>query len=393
MAKKTKSWCSEDEHESFDRFTDFNAWIDSDEEEAKALKTRFGLNKLTHPSKAFFASDREAYEQAFREYRLQKRKEVLSTEFLDDAFGDSHWSERNETRFDQFLDQLFDNAAVPFIGAGVSVAGGFPTWKNHLRQQGKTAGIPLETIESLLSDGQFETIIDKIESTLGKDVFAQEIRDVFSKTGDLEEITLIITDLFTDTLITTNYDRLIETSFDIGPEDEFEVFHSFDAMVKPASNRTTIIKLHGDIRSPQRCILGRSQYDDAYGSESIDLSLPIPKLLKYHYITNSLLFVGCSLNNDRTIQVFRAVKEAIGDLDLPQHFSLEQIPVDDNSEPSEQGLISRNAELLNLGITPIWFPHGEFSFIESILRHSRCELNYRICSTLKSKSPKLSASA
>jgi hypothetical protein len=374
MSVTTESWCERDGHKHFGCFVDFNNWLDGDSDEADAVREANGLNIVSSPSKALFAGDKKAYDQAFKSYRDQKRREVLSAEYIKTTFGDEHWFERNEQRFDQLVALLKDETVVPFIGAGVSVAGGFPTWKDHLRKQGKTAGMDAATIEAHLAKGEYEAIIETIETTRGAETFAQEIRDAFSKTGKLEEITLRITELFTDTLITTNYDRLLEQAFDTGPGEEFQVINSTNAMGSPDPTKIAILKLHGDVRSPASCILGKRQYDQAYGETSLDLARPIPKLLRYYYTNSSLLFVGCSLNNDRTIQVFQAVKDdrrTKGTLDLPQHFSIEQAP------ESLSELENRNAALLKLGITPIWFPKGEFTKVEGILRHAYNELKYQ----------------
>jgi len=320
MSGITETWCERDEHKQFECFIDFNEWLDGGTDEAAAMRVANGVNEVSQPSKALFAGDKEAYEQVFREYRIQRRHEVLSGEYIQDTLGDDHWFERNEQRFDQLVSCLMGDSVVPFIGAGVSVAGGFPTWKDHLRKQGKTAGIESNIIEGHLAKGEFEAVIEAVEKTRGSDVFAQEIRDAFSKTGSIEGITLLISELFSDTLITTNYDHLLEQTFDIGPSHGVQVISGTSAMEKPDPEKVTVIKLHGDIRNPNRCILGKKQYDEAYGEPHLDLSRPIPKLLRYYYTTSSLLFIGCSLNNDRTIQVFKAVKEAqrkYGDIDLP----------------------------------------------------------------------------
>lgn len=375
MSGIPETWCERDEHKQFERFIDFNDWLDGDEDEAKATRAANGLTKVSQPSKALFAGDKNAYEQAFRAYRLQRRHEVLSGKYIEDTYGDNHWFERNEERLDQLVSCLLDDSVVPFIGAGVSVAGGFPTWKDHLRRQGRTAGIDSAIIEAHLARGEYETIIETIEATRGPDVFSQEIRDAFSKTGKLEAITLLIAELFSDTLITTNYDRLLEQCFDVGPGEEVQVINGTSAMETPDPEKITVIKLHGDIGNPNRCILGKKQYDAAYGETDLDLTLPIPKLLRYYFTTSSLLFIGCSLNNDRTIQVFKAVKAEIGDGDRPEHFSIEQAP------EIEADLVTRNAELLDLGIVPIWFPKGEYDKVEAILRHARNELKYKQSNT------------
>jgi hypothetical protein len=377
MSAIPETWCERDEHKQFECFIDFNAWLDGDEDDAKAIRRSNGVLKVSQPSKALFAGDKDAYEQAFKRYRIQRRHEVLSGEYIAATFGDDHWFERNEQRFDQLISCLLENSVVPFIGAGVSVGGGFPSWKDHLRKQGKTAGIDSVTIEAHLANGEYEAVIETIEATRGADVFAQEIRDAFSKTGTLQHITLLISEIFSDTLITTNYDRLLEQCFDVGPGEEIQVVNSTDAMESPDPDKVTIIKLHGDIKAPNRCILGKRHYDAAYGAPDLDLTLPIPKLLHYYFTNSSLLFIGCSLNNDRTIRVFKAVKDAIGDGDRPEHFSIEQAP------ETEAELVTRNEELLKLGIVPIWYPKGEYDKVEAILRQARCELKYS-----ESKSPR-----
>lgn len=365
---ETETWCDRDEHNLFELFVDFNEWLESDE--GIELRQENNIDELAQPSKALFAGDKEAYDQAFEEYRTARRNEALNKEYLCEQFTDDHWFQRNLDHFDQLIQYLEERAVVPFIGAGLSVAGGFPSWKDHLRQQGRTAGIDKIHIEDLLGNGQYETVIEEIENIRGRDVFTQEIRDVFSHTGNITDTTLLLTELFSDTVITTNYDRLIEQAFDTGQENAFQVINGLDALEKPDADRVTIIKLHGDIKNPTRCILSRNQYDAAYGGDQLDMTLPIPKLLSYHYRNSSLLFLGCSLNNDRTIQVFRAVKEAIGDAVISQHFSIEQAPED------EQEIVERNAHLAHLGITAIWFEKGAFDYVESILRLAKNELRY-----------------
>lgn len=369
MGDQVETWCDRDEHNLFELFVDFNEWLESDE--AIELRKENNVEGLSQPSKALFAGDKEAYDQAFEEYRTARRNEALNKEYLCEQFTDDHWFQRNLDHFDQLVQYLETGAVVPFIGAGVSVEGGFPSWKDHLRQQGRTAGIEKIHIEDLLGNGHYETVIEEIENIRGRDVFTQEIRDVFSRVGEITDTTLLLTELFTDTVITTNYDRLIEQAFDTGQENAYQIINGLNAFEKPDTGRVTIIKLHGDIKNPTRCILSKSQYDAAYGGHQLDMTLQIPKLLSYYYRNSSLLFLGCSLNNDRTIQVFKAVKKAIGDAVTPQHFSIEQALGD------EQEIVERNAHLANLGITAIWYEKGCFDCVESILRLAKNELRYQ----------------
>jgi NAD-dependent SIR2 family protein deacetylase len=369
MEAKAKIWCDEDEHKLFEYYVDFNEWLDSDD--GASLREAYKVDGISVPSKAFYAGDKEAYDQAFRQYRERRRLEVLNERYLCEQFTDDHWFQRNVQRFDQLVDRLQDGDVVPFIGAGISKAGGFPTWKEHLRGQGRTAGIDPAHTEELLANGEYETVIAEIEASRGRDVFTQEIRDVFSRTGKITDATLVIAELFTDTVITTNYDRLIEQAFDTGAKNAFQVINGMNALKDPAADRVSIIKLHGDVRMPGNCIVSKNQYDQAYGNGEIDITLPIPKLLEYYYKNSSLLFLGCSLNNDRSVHVFRAIKQKVGDIVIPQHFAIEQVP------ETEQELVNRNAFLLSLGITGILFEKGQFECVEGMLKLARNELRYR----------------
>lgn len=366
-----KIWCDEDGHRKYEDYRDFNDWFDS--AECTELRVQALVEGLANPSKAFFAGDREAYNVTLEQFRLERRNEWLSADKLEELLGDTHWSERNATRFDELCDRMEAGDVVPFVGAGVSRLGGFPTWKDHLRQQGRTAGMVPAVVEDLLAQGLYEEIVDQIEQQRGDDVFAQELRDVFAKNGIIPPADYLIAELFQDTLITTNYDRLIEQSFDSGGGKAVEVLTPATILRAPDPSKVTVIKLHGNVDAPASCILSKAQYTTAYGVDAIDLALPIPQALDYYFRNSSLLFLGCGLNQDRTVRVFESIKvKAKADgADLPQHFSIEQCPAD------EAGLIARNQYLLRIGVTPIWFPAGEFNFVEGLLRLARNELRFR----------------
>ncbi len=352
---------------------DFNDWLDGDE--ATRVREANRVDGISVPSKALYAGDRRAYEEAFRRYRKGRRHEVLNERYFSERFDDSHWFVRNLWRFDQLVEQLVAGDVVPFIGAGMSKAGGFPTWEEHLRTQGRTGGIDTGRVEDLLSRGEYETVISDIEARRGRDVFVQEARDVFSGSGTITDATLLITEVFVDTVITTNYDGLIEQGFDAGGGNDYQVIGPADALADPNAERVAIVKVHGDIRTPGRCILSKDQYDEAYGVGEVDVARPIPKLLEYYYRNGSLLFLGCSLKEDRTARVFRAVRQGVeakyGDMVMPQHFAVEQAP------EGEEALVGRNAYLLGLGVTGIWFEKGQFEYVEAMLRLARDELRYR----------------
>jgi len=365
-----KIWCDEDEHYRYEHFADFNEWLDS--EEGQVDRVEYGVDSLPQPSKALFSGDRSGYEEAFQAFRKQRRHEALGESFFDEQFADDHWFQRNVDHFVQLVDLMYQGAVVPFVGAGISASGGFLSWQDHLRHQGKTAHVATDRIEALLAGGAYETVLEEIEAVRGREVFINEIRDEFSRNLTIPDVVWRISELFTDTVITTNYDRLLEQSFDTGEEGRVQVVNGLNALEQPDPKKITVIKLHGDIREPKRCILSKNQYDEAYGNGSLNMHKPIPRLLAYHYKNSSLLFLGCSLRNDRTVQVFRKIREDMGEEEeTKQHFSIEQAP------ESLEEIAQRNAELAKLGITPIWFEKERYEFVESILGLAKNELRHR----------------
>lgn len=364
-------WCDEDGHRKYEDYVDFNEWLEGDE--GLATRESLKLAGWARPSKVLFAGDKEQYEAQFERYRVERRAEWLSKSYLEDLAGDAHWSDRNVTRFDHLCDRIERGDVVPFVGAGLSVPGGFPSWKDHLRDQWRTAGLDPATVGALLAAGRYEEVVDQIERARSRDTFVQELRDSFDRNGTIPDSLYLLSELFTDTLITTNYDRLIEQAFDVGGGKSVEVLTPKTILNAPDSSKTTLLKLHGDILKPAGCIMSRNQYDEAYGDAAIDLSRPLAQVLDYHFRNSNLLFLGCNLNEDRTIRVFEAIKaNAVEEAaDLPQHFAIEQCPAD------QQGIPDRNDYLLRLGITPIWFEADRFEFVEGLLRLARNEMRYR----------------
>lgn len=74
MGAKAETWCDRDEHKLFEYYVDFNEWLDSDD--AAAVREANKVDGITVPSKAFYAGDKEAYDQVFQEYRETRRNEL-----------------------------------------------------------------------------------------------------------------------------------------------------------------------------------------------------------------------------------------------------------------------------------------------------------------------------
>jgi hypothetical protein len=125
MDAKAETWCDRAGRKLFEYYVDFNDWLDGDQ--AARVREVYKVDGISVPSKAFYAGDKAAYDQAFKEYRRARRHEVLNEHYLCEQFADNHWFERNLQRFDQLLDRLKAGDVVPFIDAGLSKGGGSET--------------------------------------------------------------------------------------------------------------------------------------------------------------------------------------------------------------------------------------------------------------------------
>ena len=137
--------------------------------------------------------------------------------------------------------------------------------------------------------------------------------------------------------------------------------HAFFRAI-PAGERH-LLKLHGNIDNPTERILNQAEYDTAYGNVGdINMNFPLPRILDRLFSSYSLLFLGCSLTADRTVQTFMRVVANRTAQTLPRHYAL-------LSAPNDAGTLRElNQRLADANITPLWYPHGEHERVEEILQ-------------------------
>ena len=82
-----------------------------------------------------------------------------------------------------------------------------------------------------------------------------------------------------------------------------------------------MLKLHGDASQPDTYVFTEEQYRQGYGEGEIDFRLQLPKALRQVYVSHLLLFLGCSLAQDKIMDLFKQVKDE-GQFVIPEHFAL-----------------------------------------------------------------------
>ena len=121
------------------------------------------------------------------------------------------------------------------------------------------------------------------------------------------------------------------------------------------------LKVHGHVEEPETFIFTKEQYDKAYG-EKDRMDGPLAKTLRQIYISHSLLFLGCRLEADRTLQLFKQVKES-GGFEIPEHFAFLPLPKDDEAKKQKE------SKLLEIEIQPIWYsPKNEHEMLAKLIK-------------------------
>jgi predicted ATPase/Tfp pilus assembly protein PilF len=268
------------------------------------------------------------------------------------------------------LEEQFGTRAgiVPFVGAGLSAPFGFPAWGAFLTELAAEGGT-VEKTKARLDAAQYEEAASDLMEALGhrrfQDLLAARFGDRRLEGLRIEGAVSALPDLPSGPIITTNFDRLIETAFAQRGRPITPYWHSYASKGSEAlqQDRPFLLKLHGDWDHPTTRILTLDEYTRAYGdisSDDVSFSLPLPTLLFKLLASRCCLFLGCSLRQDRTIQLLRAIARGIPDL---VHYAIVEKPagVDEFRQ--------RAAELSAQSIRPVWYPHGAHDTIQPLLAH------------------------
>lgn len=191
-----------------------------------------------------------------------------------------------------------ESQLVLFAGAGVSADSGSPLWNAAIGQ-----------IADLLSMDKSDEDNLKIPqyyyNARGKKEYTQLMREIFCYQKHLVPNALHkkILDFHTQTIITTNYDHLIEQAAE--ENGEFVQVISKDADLPYRKSGRELIKMHGDFENDNFVLK-----EDDYLQYSMNFRL-IETYIKSLIGSKAILFVGYSLNDQDVKQILAWVKEIL----------------------------------------------------------------------------------
>lgn len=253
---------------------------------------------------------------------------------------------------------------APFVGAGMS-AFAFPTWRVALEElNAKSGSVDPAQLKVLLDKYKYlqaaQLLWDANEVAFKNFVFSRFAKSQVDRSRIAGPIKLL-PKFSHGCVITTNFDSVIETVLGDGVLEAYMHGTQKGNKFVPRLIRgdRCLLKLHGDAEDYETYIFTHQQYLDGYGKPT-DFSKPLPSSLRQIFVSHSLLFLGCSLEDDWTLDLFREVCSK-REFHIPDHFAILPEPT---RRPAKQ---QKESRLLELKIRPLWYPAKEHSKVEEFL--------------------------
>jgi hypothetical protein len=203
------------------------------------------------------------------------------------------------------VSELAERRCAIFMGAGVSMgstsADGLrhpPSWQAFL--EGALALVhdlkDRRHAKSLINKGQFLDAAEVITDRSNQADFGNYLRETFVQPHfAFNDLHKIILELDPKIVVTTNYDEIYDQYCKSGhAESGYNICRYYErfAVENIRSRIRLVIKAHGCVTDPTKVVLSRSSYFAARRDYP-----GFYELLDALFLTNTLLFVGCSLSD------------------------------------------------------------------------------------------------
>lgn len=199
------------------------------------------------------------------------------------------------------IDKIYQGNTVLFVGAGLSVGIGLPTWPELMDRIIKWSverniidNVAKEEFEQWIEQKKFLLLIQELRERMGNRHFMEFMSEVFR--DDTKEPTpthKILPEIPFAAVLTTNFDVLIESAYTSSLGVKARTYTQADIPELAhlhSSGQFYILKLHGDIDRIETVVLGRNDYRQVMFANNAYRDFLTALLL-----IRTVLFVGFSL--------------------------------------------------------------------------------------------------
>jgi len=192
----------------------------------------------------------------------------------------------------ELIDAIRKRNVILFVGGGVSMNLGLPSWDRLIDRLARDLGFDTEVFRSY---GYHLLLAEYYKMNKGIGPLRSWMDRKWHNTDKVDirksRIHQLIVELDFPMIYTTNYDRWIEFAFDAYQKPYVKVADVSD-IKRTQEGITQIVKFHGDFDNDNSIVLTESSYFDR-----LDFETPLDIKLRADVLGRSILFIGYSLTD------------------------------------------------------------------------------------------------
>lgn len=219
----------------------------------------------------------------------------------------------------EYPDALKDGAGAIFVGAGVSMGAGYPSWATLLKEIGEELGVGASDVQDLAALAQWS-----IQESGGATRVRNVIKDQIGKNHPIPASLEIVARLPVRHIWTTNYDRLVERAFEAIDRPLDPISGAKDLSLRATPGAARLYKMHGSVDRLDGVVISTDDYELYRSTRGAFLPL-----LQAHLTSMSMLFIGLSFTDPNIRHVLSLIRERFTDAP-PEHFAIVKPPHKDD---------------------------------------------------------------
>lgn len=200
-----------------------------------------------------------------------------------------------------YVEQVRKGDVSLFLGAGISMSVGLPSWATLLEPCAKQLGIELNSGTDLFLVAQYYV------NEYGESALKRVINDSINLLGDESTLVDKLLDLNFKSIWTTNYDKIIEKNLAKKRVLTNSIFDERDLPNISISNRVNIYKMNGDITNLDQIVITQKDVEDYSKNHEMMLTF-----FKRELVVNSFLFLGYSFTDEIVLSCLASVNRCLG---------------------------------------------------------------------------------